>query len=302
MADKKDFDVIIIGGSYAGLSAAMALGRSLRQVLIIDSGIPCNRQTPHSHNFLTQDGETPLAIRNKAKAQVLNYSSVHFLEANVVKSHKEPESFTVETEQGDVFSAKKLLFTTGVKDLMPGIEGFAACWGISVLHCPYCHGYEVHGKKIGLLGNGDVGYEFCKLISNWSKDLVLFTNGKSTLTPEQTQKLKSKNIEVVEKEIQRLEHQQGQVQNLVFTDQSTYAITAMFARVAFEQHCRLPEALGCVLTEQGFVQVDDFQKTTVPGIYAAGDNTNMFRVVSMAIAAGTKAGAILNKELIDEQF
>ena len=185
---------------------------------------------------------------------------------------------------------------------MPAIEGFAACWGISVLHCPYCHGYEVYGKKIGLLGNGDIGYEFCKLISNWSKDLVLFTNGKSTLTAEQTQKIKSKNIEVVEKEIKLIEHEQGQIQNMVFTDQSTYAIAAMFARPALEQHCHLPGALGCALTEQGFIQVDDFQKTTVPGVYAAGDNTTMFRAVSMATAAGTKAGAILNKELIDEQF
>jgi len=302
MTGKKDFDVIIIGGSYAGLSAAMALGRSLRQVLIIDSGKPCNRQTPHSHNFLTQDGETPLAIRNKAKAQVLNYPTVHFLEADVINANKLKQCFTVETDQGEVFFAKKILFTTGVKDLMPAIEGFAACWGISVLHCPYCHGYEVHGKKIGLLGNGDVGYEFCKLISNWSKDLVLFTNGKSTLTPEQTQKIKSKNIEIVEKEMLRLEHQQGLIQNLVFTDQSTYAIAAMFARVAFEQHCQLPEALGCFLTEQGFIQVDDFQKTTVPGIYAAGDNTTMFRTLSTAIASGTKAGAVLNKELIDEEF
>ncbi|PIQ20391.1 MAG: pyridine nucleotide-disulfide oxidoreductase [Cytophagales bacterium CG18_big_fil_WC_8_21_14_2_50_42_9] len=302
MINKKDFDVIIIGGSYAGLSAAMALGRSLRQVLIIDSGKPCNRQTPHSHNFLTQDGETPIAIRNKAKAQLLNYPTVHILEAKAIKASKEPASFTVETEQGDVFAAKKILFTTGLKDIMPAIEGFAACWGISVLHCPYCHGYEVRDKKIGLLGNGDVGYEFCKLISNWSKDLVLFTNGKSTLTAEQTQKIKSKNIEVVQKGIKMIEHQQGQIQNLVFTDQSTYAIAAMFARPALEQHCGLLEALGCALTEQGFIQVDDFQRTTVPGIYAAGDNTTMFRTVSMATAAGTKAGAVLNKELIDEQF
>jgi len=302
MTNKKSYEVIIVGGSYAGLSAALALGRSLRQVLIIDSGKPCNRQTPHSHNFLTQDGKTPLAIRNKAKAQVLNYPSVHFLEADVISANKLKQYFTIETNQEEVFFAKKLLFTTGVKDLMPTIEGFAACWGISILHCPYCHGYEVHGQKIGLLGNGDVGYEFCKLISNWSKDLVLFTNGKSTLTPEQTQKIKSKNIEVVEKEIQSIEHQQGYIQNLVFTDQSAYAISAMFARVALEQHCQLPETLDCALTEQGFVQVDDFQKTTVPGVYAAGDNTTMFRTVSMAIAAGTKAGALLNKELIDEQF
>jgi len=137
---------------------------------------------------------------------------------------------------------------------MPNIAGFGACWGISVLHCPYCHGYEVNGKKIGLLGNGDVGYEFCKLLSNWSKDLVLFTNGKSTLTPEQVLKIESKNIAVVEKRIQGIDYQQGYMQHLVFTDQSTYPISIMFARVPFEQHSRLPEALGCTITEQGYIQ------------------------------------------------
>jgi thioredoxin reductase len=152
------------------------------------------------------------------------------------------------------------------------------------------------------LGNGDAGYEFSKLILNWSKNLTLFTNGKSTLTDEQTEKLISKNIQVVEKEIRSLEHQQGQIQNIVFSDNSKYAVAALFARVPFEQHCSVPAALGCELTDQGLIKVDDFQKTSLPGVYAAGDNSTLLRAVSVATAAGTRAGAFINKELIEEAF
>lgn len=185
MADKKNYDVIIIGGSYAGLSAAMALGRSLRQVLIIDSGLPCNRQTPHSHNFLTNDGKPPKQIAEEAKRQALNYSTVSFYQGLAVTGKKTETGFVIETDTAETFYASKLLLATGIKDLMPPIKGFAACWGISVLHCPYCHGYEVSHQTLGLIGNGEMGYELSKLLSNWSKDLILFTNGSATLTAEQ---------------------------------------------------------------------------------------------------------------------
>ena len=138
---RNHFDVIIIGGSYSGLSAAMSLGRSLRQVLVIDSGLPCNKQTPHSHNFITQDGEKPAVISAKAKLQVDIYKTVQFFNGLAVKAFKKNKGFEITTESGDVFTSRKVLFATGVKDLLPEINGFAECWGISVLHCPYCHGY-----------------------------------------------------------------------------------------------------------------------------------------------------------------
>src|SRR5687767_10565291 len=137
MTDKKNFDVIIIGGSYAGLSAAMALGRALRNVLIIDSGKPCNRQTPHSHNFITQDGKTPAEIATLAKQQVEKYDTVTFFSGLATDGAKTENGFQIQTGSGETFRAKKLIFATGVKDVMPTIEGYAECWGISVLHCPY---------------------------------------------------------------------------------------------------------------------------------------------------------------------
>src|SRR4028119_808587 len=179
MVDNKHFDVIIVGGSYSGLAAGMALGRALRKVLIIDSGDPCNKQTPYSHNFLTNDGRTPKEIALLAKQQVRMYRTVGFLDALITAGIKTKTGFEIQIQTGETFATKKLVFASGIKDIMPTIPGFADCWGISVLHCPYCHGYEVRHKKTGILANGDTAFELSSLISNWTNDLTLYTNGVS---------------------------------------------------------------------------------------------------------------------------
>lgn len=302
MTVEKMYEVIIIGGSYAGLSAAMSLGRSLRKVLIIDGGEPCNRQTPHSHNFITHDGNTPKAIAMQAKEQVLKYDTVTFLQGIAASATKSNRGFEVKTAAGDTFSARKLLFTTGIRDKMPPIDGFAACWGITAIHCPYCHGYEVRHERTGVIANGDLGYEFTKLISNLTKDLTLFTNGPSTFTPEQTEKLKEHNISIIETEIVAFEHTNGYLKQVRLKDGSTLSMKAVYSKPLFEQHCEIPMQLGCALNEQGYITVDNFYKTTVPGVFAAGDNTVMMRSVPLATAAGNMAGAMINKELVDETF
>jgi len=300
--EKKHFEVIIVGGSYSGLSAAMSLGRSLRQVLVIDSGLPCNRQTPHSHNFITQDGEKPAVISVKAKLQVDIYKTVQFYNGLAVKALQIDKGFEIETESGDVFTSRKVLFATGVKDLFPEIVGFADCWGISVLHCPYCHGYEVKNEKTAIIANGEMGFEYAKLISNWTKDLGLCTNGKSELTLEQTQILKNQGVLILENEIDSLEHNEGYVSNIIFKNEEKISVKAIYAKVPFEQHCSLPEELGCEINEQGYLKVDFMQKTTVPGIFGSGDATTQMRSVALAVSSGFFAGAVINKELIDEDF
>lgn len=302
MKETSEYDVIIVGGSYAGLSAAMALGRSLRKVLILDTGKPCNAQTPHSHNFITQDGETPANIAKQAREQVLQYPTIQLLHAKATQATQSDHFIHISTENGETFTAKKVLFATGIIDLMPEIPGFAECWGISVLHCPYCHGYEVRGEKTGLLANGDLGFELAKLIHHWSQDVILFTNGRSTLSNEQIEKLKSKNIPIVETEISRIEHRNGQVKMLHLKDGSTHPVAAIYARIGFQQHCDLPQTLGCELTTLGHVKVDEFGKTNVPHVFVAGDATTPLRSVAAAVAAGNKAAAWMNKELIDERF
>lgn len=302
MKDLNDFDVIIVGGSYSGLAAGMALGRALRRVLIIDSGKPCNRQTPHSHNFITQDGKTPKEIATLAKHQVEEYRTVSFFNGVATKGVKTNNSFEIQTASGETFVAKKIIFATGIKDIMANIDGYADCWGISVLHCPYCHGYEVRNERTGILGNGEYGFEFAGLISNWTKELSLFTNGTSTLSNEQTAKLQSHHIEIVEKEIQRFEHSNGSIQHILFKDGTKVAVKALYASSPFEQHCTIPATLGCELNDDGYIKTDNFQKTTVPGIYACGDNTTRLRTVANAVAMGTTAGMMANREIVFEEF
>lgn len=302
MKHQTHFDVIIIGGSYSGLAAGMALGRALKNVLIIDDGKPCNRQTPYSHNFITQDGKTPKEIATLAKEQVERYDTVKFFKGLATHGTKNKNGFEIQTASGELFNAKKLIFATGVKDIMPALDGYAECWGISVIHCPYCHGYEVRNERTGILGNGEYGFEFSTLISNWTKDLTLFTNGPATLTKDQMAKMESHTIKIVETEIEKLEHVKGHLQKIVFKDGTASSIKALYARSPFEQHCSIPTTLGCELTEEGYIKVDPFQKTTVPGVFACGDNTTRMRSVANAVAMGTAAGAMVNREIIFEEF
>lgn len=302
MKNYKQFDVIIIGGSYAGLAAAMALGRALKKVLIIDNGKPCNRQTPHSHNFLTNDGKTPAEIAALANLQVRRYDTVKFFNGAAMNGTKTEEGFQIQVESGETFAAKKLIFATGIKDLLPAIDGLAACWGISVIHCPYCHGYEVRDEKTGILGNGDMAFDFTRLISNWTKVLTVFTNGTSTLTIGQIEKLQQHQIKIVEKEIERLEHSNGYLQNIIFKDGSKSSINAIYAPSPFEQHCKIPESLGCELTEEGYIKIDSFQETSIKGVFAIGDNATKMRTVANAVAMGTTAGMMISKKMILEEF
>jgi thioredoxin reductase len=294
-------DVIIVGGSYSGLAAGMALGRALKKVLIIDSHLPCNRQTPYSHNFLTQDGVPPKVISAIGRKQVENYDTIKFLDGVATKAIKTDSGFVVQVASGEEFEAKKIIFATGVRDLIPSIPGFADCWGISVLHCPYCHGYEIRNQKTGILGNGQFAFEFAMMISNWTKDLTLYTNGKSTLTSEQHMKLRDHGIPIVEKEVERLEHAKGQVQQIIFHDASQASPAAVYAPCPFEQHCGIMETLGCEINEEGYIKVDAFQETSIPGIYACGDNVTRMRTVANAVSMGTAAGMAVSKRMILEK-
>lgn len=295
-------EVIIVGGSYAGLSAAMALGRSLRQVLIIDNGQPCNAQSPHAHNFLAHDGESPQNIVAKAKKQVAQYATVEFLDDTVIDVSGQNNRFTVITSGGKRFLCKKILFATGVKDLVPAIEGFAECWGISVLHCPYCHGYEVKGKKTAVLANGEMAFHTCMVLTQWTRDLTLYTNGPCTMDAGQTEKLSAHGISMIENEIQSIVHHKGYMKSIHLANGETHDFTVMYAKIAFEQQCKIPVHIGCQTTEEGLIVHDEMKKTCVPGIFAAGDNTSLGRTLSMAIAAGTIAGMSINGEITSDGF
>lgn len=302
MAIKNKFDAIIIGGSYAGLSAAMALGRSLRNVLIIDSGKPCNAQTPHSHNFLTQDGKTPAEISAVGREQVEQYDTVRFYTGFATSAIQTEDGFEITTETADIFYCKKLVLATGIKDIMPDIPGFAACWGISVVHCPYCHGYENKGRKTAIMAESERAFHLASLVNNLTQDLTLLTNGKTPYSKAQLEKLQQHGIKIIEQEVTSIEHEDGQLKHIVFSDGSKAQFDALYAGPHFIQHSNIPMQLGCELTEMGHIKTDSMQKTTVKGVFACGDNANMMRSVAGAVAAGNIAGAMVNKELVEEVF
>ncbi|HRJ85921.1 MAG TPA: NAD(P)/FAD-dependent oxidoreductase [Ignavibacteria bacterium] len=298
----RSFDVIIIGGSYAGLSAAMSLGRSLRKTLVIDSGTPCNIQTPHSHNFLTNDGKTPAEISHNAKKQVELYKTVEFYKGLAESGVKINNGFEITAAGGLKFRSRKLIFATGIKDLMPDIKGFSECWGISVIHCPYCHGYEFRNEATGIFANGEPAYELSKLVYNLTKDLTVFTNGSSELTAKQTESFADNNIRIIEAEIAEIKHNAGNISELVFKDGSSQKLKALYAKIPFVQQCDIPSKLGCEMSETGHYKADNLQKTNIEGVFVCGDNYFPLRSVSAAVFSGNMAGAALNKELSEEDF
>ncbi len=302
MNNNTNFDVIIVGGSYAGLSAALALGRSLRNILIIDNGKPCNIQTPHSHNFLTQDGKTPKEISTRARRDIEQYETVKFYNGTAKVGVKTEDGFQIITSENERFTARKLIFATGIKDEMPNIKGFAECWGISVIHCPYCHGYEYRHRNTAIIANGPKAFHLAAMVNNLSDKVTLLTNGKAEFTVDELEKLAKRNVKIIEKTIHEIEHENGQLQNLIFEGGTKMPFDVAYGAVPFTQHSDIPVALGCELDDFGYLKIEAFQKTRVPNILVCGDNSNMMRSVANAVSSGNIAGALANGELVSEQF
>ncbi len=292
-----DFEVAIIGGSIAGLSAAMTLGRSLRKTAVFDSGTACNRFAPRSHNFITADGLKPREILAKAREQVEKYDRVSFHDEEVTSVEKSETGFDISTRTKK-YTSKRVLLATGLRDILPDIPGFSECWGISILHCPYCHGYECRDERTGIIANGEAAYHLGTLINNWTRDITVLTNGTSELRNEEREKLEKLGVKVIEKEIARIDHKDGRATEVVFIDGTSEPIMHFYASVPFEQQNDVAESLGCKMSGHGHVDVDDEQRTSIEGVYAAGDCTAQARAISVAAASGTKAGFTINVELI----
>lgn len=296
-----DFEVVIIGGSYAGLAAGLAFGRSMRTTLIIDNGTPANRFTSQAHNLLTHDGKTPGEISLLAKQDLEPYKTVEFCRNMVTGIEHGSKGFHVTTSDARVVTARKVLFATGITDKLPAIVGLDACWGTSVLHCPYCHGYEYRQQPTGILASGAVAFEFAKLISNWTKDLHVLTNNEPGLDTAMVKELEKHAVKIHSEKIISVQHSGGHLENVLFKNGKTLQLNAMYARPEMIQQTSLPQSLGCEMNDH-LLKVDGFQQTTVPGIYAAGDNCSMMRSLAGAIASGSFAGASINRQLITEDF
>ena len=232
----------------------------------------------------------------------MKYDSVSFMEDRATAGTKTNDGFIIETLKSASYHAKKLIFATGITDLVPDVKGFKACWGISIIHCPYCHGYEFRNQETGIMANGERAFHIATLVKNLTGDVTIFTTGPAEFSPEQLQKLERQKIRIIEEPIVEAIHKNGKLQHITLNNGERLPFAALYAAFPFSQHSLIPESLGCEMTEQGHIKIDGFQQTSVSGIYACGDNSAMMRSVANAVYAGNLAGAAVNKEISMLQF
>lgn len=296
------FDVIIIGGGTAGLSAALVLGRALRSTLIVQAGPPRNAPSPEAHSLFTRDGTPPAELLELGRAQLAPYETVALrgTRARAVSGAADG-GFTVAVDDGAELPARRVLLAVGVRDELPPIDGMAELWGRGVLHCPYCHGWEVRGEPLAVHARGAGAMEFVPLLLQWSRDLVLCTDGDSGLSPEDQAALARHGVRVLETPIRRLEGG-SHLERIVFADGQVEARRALFIRPPQRVASDIPAQLGCEMTEVGHISVGPDHQTSVRGVYAAGDATTPMQQLVAAAASGAAAAAMINRDLIQEDF
>lgn len=294
-------DVMIVGGSSAGLSAALVLGRARRRVLVFDDGKPCNRFSHASHGFLTRDGVAPADLVGIAREQLQPYESVTLINATAAQVGVVEGGFSVTTAAGDVHTARKLLLATGLTDTLPAIDGIGQFWGRSVFHCPYCDGWEVRDQPIVVYNDSETALHQIMLLDQWTKRLTLATGGTNKLTDEERARIQKHGIRIIDTPATRVEGGE-KIERVVFADGSVVECAAMFVRLVSEQRTTFPRDLGCAFTAQGLVQVSAAAETSVPGVYAAGDIANPARSVALAVGQGATAAFHINHALAREDF
>ncbi len=294
------YDVIVIGGSFAGLSAALQLARARRRVLVLDSGEPRNRFAQFSHGLFGHDGQTPSAILAKARSQLLSYGTVSFTEDLATHAARTGEDFAVTVASGAVHTASRLILATGVRDDLAPIPGLQERWGISVLHCFYCHGYEVAGRRLAVLATSDRALQTAILLPDWSEHVTLFTNGVLSLSPEQLTELRTRGVSVEAKAIVALLGDPPALSGLRLDDGRIVPIDAVFTNPRTRMASSLAEQLGCEFDEGpsgAFIRTGADKQTTVAGVYAAGDAARSGHNASWAAADGVTAGISAHQSL-----
>ncbi|PJZ44399.1 NAD(P)/FAD-dependent oxidoreductase [Leptospira brenneri] len=298
MESSQTYDVAIIGGSFSGLSAALSLVRSLRKIIVIDSERPCNKNTPASHNFFTHDGMTPGEIRSQALSDLKKYPNFQLRISEVTKIEKKDNLYVLKGSGFEDIQTGKIIFATGLKDILPEIPGFSESWGKSVIHCPYCHGYEYVGNKTGLWMNETGVFEHSKFLKHWSKELTIYTNGPIQFSKEEQIQLENEKVQMVTEKVKALLHKEGQIFAIQLDSGKEVPIEALYTKLPMVQHSKLPEELGCNHLPSGHLEVSNLYETSVPGVYAVGDMASMFRSVAHAVHSGNIAGAMLNRSMI----
>ena len=299
----RPYEAVVIGGSFAGLSAAMQLARARRRILIIDAELPRNRFAPESHGFFGQDGRTPAEIVQTGRSQVLAYPTAELRIDEATTAAQRNGAFDITLASGTTVSASRLVLATGVIDELPEIPGLRERWGVSVLHCPYCHGYESKDGRLGVLAAGETNLHIALLLPDWSAAVTLFTNGTFDPSDEQRAKLAARGVRVEPRRVAELLGT-GPALSAVRVrgaeGDEVVPLDAMFIASRTRMASPLAEQLGCAFDDGPLgpvIRTDEKKQTTVAGVFAAGDAARSWHNATVASADGVLAGVAAHQSL-----
>jgi thioredoxin reductase len=291
------YDVIIVGGSYAGLSAGLQLARARRKVLVIDAGQRRNRFAATSHGFLGQDGQAPDVIAAEGRSQLMEYSTVTWVQDRVLETHGQADAFRVRSQCNGEFAARRLILATGVVDELPAIEGLQERWGTRVFHCPYCHGYELEQGRIGVLATSALAMHHALMLPDWGST-TLFTNGVFTPDAEQRAQLERRGVSWEGGSVRRI---RGEHADVELNDGRVFSLDGVFT-MSRTRISPLVEQLGCATVDGPtgpYVHTNETRQTSVAGVFACGDASLAAGSVALAVAEGVRAGVGAHVSLIN---
>ena len=292
------YDVVIVGGGAAGLSAALVLGRARRRVAVIDAGSPRNAPAAHMQGYLSRDGMPPAELLAAGRAEVVGYG-VELISDTVARIDP---GFTIHLGSGRVLTARRILVATGIGDQIPDVPGIRERWGNDLLHCPYCHGWEVRDQPLGVLGSNPGSVLHAQLVRQWSDDIVYFAHTQEP-TPSEAAELDARGIRVVHGEVARLVVEDDHLTGVELVDGTVVARAAVFVRpINMPSTDSLLAALGCDHDDNGFAVVDRTGRTSVPGVWGAGNAVDPRAQVITAAGEGSAAAIAINADLVQEDI
>jgi thioredoxin reductase len=295
------YDVVVVGGSFAGMAAALQLGRARQRVLVVDAARPRNRFAHASHGFPGQDGRAPAEIVATFRAEVRAYPTATIIEDEAMHARALDDGFELTLASGSTVTARRLVLATGVVDDLPDVPGLRERWGVSVLHCPYCHGYEVAGRRFGVLANGEMAVHQALLVADWSDDVTLFLNGVIQPDEEQRAQLAARGVRIEERPVAALAAEGTELSGVRLQDGTVIGIDALFTQPRTRIASPLAEQLGCELEDAPagpIIRTDPQKATSVAGVFAAGDAARAFANATMAAADGVMAGIAAHRSLV----